>query len=193
MAEDSRTYELWLLRVMDKRAPAPLMDAALARLGATHEEMERADARYHELTGTFKGRLAAELELLSGARIEGSRTKRGDLVVDRHRFASWPDFEYEFEYDPDGDGWYMERSEFVRAPGSTTPQGPPVPWAWLKEETLPQYEVLREIDHWGLYHSFAVRDAAGEYLFVSFIADLLQEVALLEVLDGEPVERDGGS
>ncbi|MEV7545280.1 hypothetical protein [Streptomyces sp. NPDC089915] len=190
--EDPHLHELWLLSGMDGRGPAPFVDAALARLGATHEEMEQATKRYQQLTDKRQGRLSAVLELLSGARIEGRRTRRGNLVVDRHRFASWPDFEYEVEYDPAGHGWFTEREEFVRAPGSTAPQGTPVPWAWLRDETLARYEVLREIDHWGLYHSFAVRDGAGEHLFLSFSSGLLQEVCLLEVLDGEPVERPGG-
>ncbi len=195
MAEDSRIYELWLLCAMHRRETAPFVDAALARLGATHAEMEQAAERHRELTATFQGRLSAELELLSGARIEGSRTEHGNLVVDRHRFASWPEFEFEVEYDPAGHGWFPERAEFVRAPGSTTPPGPPVPWAWSRDETLAQYEVLREIDHWYPYHSFAVRDGAEEYLFVSFSCGLLQEVAPLEVLDGEPIERprNGGA
>ncbi|MEV6399232.1 hypothetical protein AB0M39_31350 [Streptomyces sp. NPDC051907] len=188
-AGDVRAYELYLLAAMAGRAPDALVDAALYRLRATRSEMRRENRRVNDRLRLRPGGVDAWVGILSGARIEGSRTTDGSRVSERHRFATWPDFEYEIEYDTGGMGWGLNRAEFVRAAGSVLPDGPPAPWTWLKAETLGEYEVLREIDTWGSYDSYAVRDRDGAYIFLSFSHGLFQEVAPLEVLDGQPVAQ----
>ncbi|MEU3776881.1 hypothetical protein AB0F11_27465 [Streptomyces sp. NPDC032472] len=151
--------------------------------------MRREWQRVTDLGPARPGRMYATLEFLKGARVGGSRRTNGSLVVERHRFATWPDFEYEVEYDTDGPGWMLNRAEFVRLSGSMPPDAPPAPWRCLKNEALAGFEVLREIDSWGSYDSYEVRDADGARLFLSFSHGLLLEVAPLESLPGQPADH----
>ncbi|GHC38412.1 hypothetical protein [Streptomyces cinnamoneus] len=62
----------------------------------------------------------------------------------------------------------MDRIEFVRAPGSAQPVGPPVPWSCLQREILHEYEYedVREIDTWGSYDAYSAR-GKGRVLSIS--------------------------
>ncbi len=119
------------------------------------------------------------LEMLHGALPPVSRDVTGKLVRERYRFGSWPGFEYEVGYDPEGPGWSFDHTAFVRAPGTPLPDGPPgppTPWKHLKHEVLPRYEDVRVIDTWGSYDSYVVRDENGASLFLSSSRHLLLEI-----------------
>ncbi|MEV6398102.1 hypothetical protein AB0M39_25575 [Streptomyces sp. NPDC051907] len=167
-------YQLHLLSTMN---PLPhLLERSLNAVGVSRPEMARQADRVGEATLILTADLVSNTrEILSDA-LCGESVELGQTSTDRYRFPLWPEFEFEIEFQI-VNGYHFTHGEFVRTLGTGPSDREPVPWGWLKGETLRRYEDVREIDLWSPYETYdALNPQDGKRCFLRFGWGVLQEI-----------------
>ncbi|MEV0106458.1 hypothetical protein AB0H42_08970 [Nocardia sp. NPDC050799] len=161
-------FQLYLLKTM--QPPRPVLDSALARLNSTTELMLTSAESISKSIMPGKGGTAHALKpILHDALINETRGPESETLL--YRLPLWEEFAFRLELDnlP-----FMKRVEFV---SYTELDETAAPWKLLEINISEKFDEVREIDSWGTYNSYTVRDPeTGNHLFLRFSWGLLQEV-----------------
>ncbi|MEU4313831.1 hypothetical protein [Nocardia sp. NPDC024068] len=161
-------FQLYLLKTM--QPPRPILDSALIRLKSTTEQMHAGADSISKSIMPGKGGSAHTLKLiLHDALINETRGPESETLL--YRLPLWEEFAFRLELD---DLPFMKRVEFVDHTGADEEL---VPWKFLEIHLSEKFDDVREVDSWGTYNSYTVRDhETGRHLFLRFSSGLLQEV-----------------
>ncbi|MGA6205484.1 hypothetical protein ACPESR_12075 [Nocardia testacea] len=161
-------FQLYLLKTM--QPPRPILDSALSRLNSTTEHMlASADSISKSIMPGKGGSAHALRPILHEALINEARGPESEILL--YRLPLWEEFAFRLELDnlP-----FMKRVEFVDLTGA---EEGIAPWKFLEIHTSERFDEVREIDSWGTYNSYTVRDRqTGRRVFLRFSWGLLQEV-----------------
>jgi hypothetical protein len=161
-------FQLYLLKTM--QPPRPILDSALLRLNSTTEHMlASADSISKSIMPGKGGSAHAIKPILHDALIKATRGPESETLL--YRLPLWEEFAFRLELD---DLPFMKRVEFVEHTGADEELAP---WKFLEIHLSEKFDQVREVDSWGTYNSYTVRDhETGSHLFLRFSWGLLQEV-----------------
>ncbi|WP_280422700.1 hypothetical protein [Nocardia carnea] len=161
-------FQLYLLKTM--QPPRTVLDPALTRLNSTTEHMLASAESISKSIMPGKGGSAHALKsILHNALINETRGPESETLL--YRLPLWEEFAFRLELDnlP-----FMKRVEFVDYIEFNQKAAP---WRLLEIHISERFDEVREIDSWGTYNSYTVRDPeTGNHLFLRFSWGLLQEV-----------------
>jgi hypothetical protein len=161
-------FQLYLLKTM--QPIRSLLDPALAALNCDKDKMLAGAEAVSRSIMPGKGGSAHTLKtILNDTLIEKSHGRESDTFL--YLLPLWKEFAFRLELD---DLPFMRRVEFIRY---TASEEEIAPWKFLELDVEERFDEVREIDSWGTYNSYTVRDpGSGDQLFLRFSWGLLQEV-----------------